>query len=114
MSTQETINVYVFPAGLFSHGRKVPMFVWMESIYKGRPRALLSTRDIQMEEGTINLFGDTEISRHTEWGTRCGWCEKRYYLDNMLIIVDDNWHEKSIMCPSCYREIVENKKTAQF
>jgi hypothetical protein len=99
------VKVYVYPKGLVSKGRRPPLYVWMKSIYKGEPKALICMATLQGEEGSVTLYGNEELCRNTEWGTKCFWCKKKYYLDNMLIIVDED-ETKSVMCPSCYKEIM--------
>lgn len=113
LTANKEIRVYVYPKGLIRMGRKPPLFVYMKSIYKGEPSAIICMASLQGEEGFVTLFGNEELGRATEWGTRCQWCENKYYLDNMLIIVDEETGTKSIMCPQCYKEIMsESEKVA--
>lgn len=102
------VKAYKFPKGLVRRGCKAPRFVWVESIYKDEPGVLINTALIQGEEGTITLDGNEEWGRRTEWGTMCHWCGEKFYLDNMLIILDEDG-TKSVMCPSCYKGIVGAK-----
>lgn len=102
------VNVYVYPKGLVRQGQKSPSYVRMKSIYKNTPSALISMLALQGEEGQIVLEGDEELTRNTEWGTKCQWCDKKYYFDNMLIIIDKEGIE-SMMCPRCYKEITGEK-----
>lgn len=98
----------VYPKGLVKHGHKSPLYVNMESIYKNKFSAVISMTGLQGEEGSITLLGSEELYRYTNWGIQCYWCEKKYYFDNMLIIVDKEF-KRSVMCPQCYNELTENK-----
>lgn len=103
------IGVYIYPKRLVKMGQKPPRFVYMKSIYKDDPPALICMSSLQGEEGCVILDGPKELARKTEWGTICQWCEKKYYLDNMLIIVDRKTGIKSIMCPRCYKNEIDNE-----
>ena len=102
------INAYVYPEGLIPIGTKSPRFVKMESIYKNEEPAIIRMAGLQGEEGTVFLEGSAEIKRATKWGTQCHWCKKKYFLANILIIVDEDG-VRSVMCPSCYKSVMETQ-----